>query len=466
MNTARLKELVARCDPERPLEPDSQLNLDIDQASQTPARGERWVERLGRVIELASAPQTLLFTGLPGSGKSTELKRLLAHLSASERSNLLPVYIDAAEVLDLSSTLDLADLIAIIVHETERAVIDAEGGDPNQAGRPGYLKRLWARLTTTDVKLKDLSVGLSADAATPEIPGLPLGKVQATTNLVLELKTRPDFREQVRKVIDSQFQVFHNDASNELAQLQERAVRAGRDGVVVVFDSLEKINSSWNWEDVMASAMRVFDSQAAWLRLPVHSIYTVPASLFSIRQGAVEFMPMLKIMNRDGTPFEPSVAAARRLVSLRIPDGDLKEILGQGYESRVRTLIEVSGGYLRDLIRMLRDLLYSSSFPVSDGDFKRAINRLKDGYRRVVSEADYDWLAQVYVEQNCTIQDEEHRQIADKQLRNSVVLRYLNDQEWYSLHPAVLDLPGLQRAIRARRAALAERERGPTPDGG
>lgn len=456
MNTAHLRELVARCDPERPLEPGDDLNLDIDRASQTPARGERWVDRLGRVVELSSAPQTLFFTGLPGSGKSTELKRLLARLADPERSNLLPVYIDAAEVLDLSGTLDVADIIAIIVHETERAVIAAEGGDPDRPRAPGYLRRLWARVTGSEIALKEAGVNLSAEAATPDLPGLPTAKAQASTNLILELKTRPGFRDQVRAVIDRQFQSFHSDATAELVQLRARAANAGRVGVIVVFDSLEKINSSWNWQEVMASAMRVFDSQAAWLQLPVHSIYTVPPSLFSIRQGAVEFMPMLKIKNRDGTHFEPSMHAARHLISLRIPDADLAEILGPNRESRVRQLIDVSAGYLRDLIRMLRDLLYSTSFPVSDAEFNRVINRLKDGYRRVVSEADFGWLAQVYVEQTCTIQDESHRQIADKQLRNSVVLRYLNDTEWYSLHPAVLDIPGLERAIRARKAALAQ----------
>jgi hypothetical protein len=37
-------------------------------------------------------------------------------------------------------------------------------------------------------------------------------------------------------------------------------------------------------------------------------------------------------------------------------------------------------------------------------------------------------------------------------LSNNAVLRYLNDRDWFDLHPAVREIPGVAEAIRRRKA--------------
>jgi hypothetical protein len=46
-----------------------------------------------------------------------------------------------------------------------------------------------------------------------------------------------------------------------------------------------------------------------------------------------------------------------------------------------------------------------------------------------------------------TIQNDEHRQIVDLMLSNSAVLRYINKNDWFDLHPAVYRIPGVQQAF-------------------
>jgi hypothetical protein len=69
---------------DEPLPPDDDRNLDIDRFGSTRVRGGIWTERLARRVELSDVPVYLLFTGLHGSGKSTELLRLAERLRQRE----------------------------------------------------------------------------------------------------------------------------------------------------------------------------------------------------------------------------------------------------------------------------------------------------------------------------------------------------------------------------------------------
>ena len=91
MDKQRCGVLYNRCNPDIALEPGDELYIDLDARG---VRGHDWVERLAAPIDLAAGPTIQLFTGLPGSGKSTELRRLVQRLGAAE-SNFEVVYIDA-----------------------------------------------------------------------------------------------------------------------------------------------------------------------------------------------------------------------------------------------------------------------------------------------------------------------------------------------------------------------------------
>lgn len=98
------KKYYNLCDPYEPLEPDDVRNVDVDvRGEQTGhmVRGIDWVDNLVMEYEFSDKPVFKLFTGHPGSGKTTELKRFAKRLSDPNRANLFPVYIDAMEILDL-----------------------------------------------------------------------------------------------------------------------------------------------------------------------------------------------------------------------------------------------------------------------------------------------------------------------------------------------------------------------------
>ncbi len=443
MDRAHRKELYNRCKPFEFLEPGDPRYIAVDEFGDRAhrVRGENWIDKLAKRIELSNEPVRQLVTGLPGSGKSTELRRLARRLGDPADANLFAVVLDAEDSFDLAAPIDVPDIVLAILHATEDQLLRAEGKDPADAMREGYFKRFWTALTTTEVDLKGGEFA-----------------VADTTKLVVELKTRPTLRARVRQAVASRLSQFLDEAGDELRLMQARAETLGRSGIVVIVDSLEKLRGiSATWEGVLSSAERVFAGGAPYLRLPVHVLYTVPTALTSrARFERVEFMPMIKLWNRDGSEFQAGFDAVYEIVIKRVPEEDLRSIFGDQLEPRIKRLIEWSGGYLRELMRMLQAAIARhDEAPLGDADFTRVMSEVGDEYDRMITADAFAWLADVAVNKRLTVQNETHRLIAERMLSNNVILRYLNDKQWFALHPAVHALPGVLEAIEKLKAADA-----------
>lgn len=436
MDTTLRRHYYNRCKPAEALEPGDPRYVDLDSMGTPEARvrGVNWVEKLAEQIELSDEPVCQLFTGLPGSGKSTELKRLAARLQEPGGANLFPVVLSAEEVFDLANTLDIPDIIIAILQGVEAALLQAEGKEPVTAMQEGYLRRLWTWLSKTDIELNKV------EFAVPDA-----GK------LALELKTRPSLRQRVRATLGAYLSRFLAEARDELQVMQGRAVALGKAGIIVIFDSLEKLRGiSSNWEEVLTSAERIFTGGAPYLKLPVHVLYTIPPALISRKRfEQVLFIPMIKLRTRDRKPFAPGFRAARELITHRVPMETLTGIFGPAaLEQRIERLIDWSGGYPRELVRLLQSAVAVAQWPVPEGDFQRILNEVGDQYRKLVPADAFPWLARVASERYLTLQSDTHHRAADLMISSNAVLRYLNDKDWFDLHPAVREIPGVAEEIR------------------
>lgn len=437
MDLARRKQLYNACKPEESLAPDDPRNVQLDAfgGPGTRPRGVVWAERLASAIELADGPVFMLFTGLPGSGKTTELRRLMSLLEREDRPRMLAVRVDAEQVIDISNPVDIPDLLAPLVHEVERAVLRAEGKDPDNAGNEGYLERFWHWLNKTEIEINKTDLGIPGPKA-----------------LVAELRTRPSFRQQVRKIVATHLNEFLADARVQIEALQARARALGWADIVVVYDSLEKLRGmSSNWDEVLRSAERVFGGGAPHLQIPIHTLYTVPVALAVRRNVRVTLMPAVKVRDRAGHDSEPGIAALRQLVAQRIPAAELPQVFGPEHEARIDELIRRSAGYLRELVEMLRNAMLGE-LPISEHDFKRLINDIGDRYHRIIIGSDHTWLARVAVDKYLAAETLAERDAADRLLLDNAIIRYENDDSWFDLHPAVREIPGVEIEIeRIRR---------------
>ncbi|MFT3768701.1 MAG: hypothetical protein QM820_24915 [Minicystis sp.] len=431
MDFERLQELYNRCNPDEALHPGDPRNVDIDQRG---VRGTNWTNKLARQIELSRMPVCQLFTGLRGTGKSTEIQRLQKRLSDPARRNLLTVLIDADDVLDLTVEIDVSDVLALVLLHTQRAVIAAEGGDGSVEQKDGPLQRLWTWLSKTDVEIGKLTAGIEAGAK---------------AGIELNLKTNPTLRERVRGIVAKHLATFVRFVHDELRELEWRAQKAGRSGIVILFDSLEKLRgTSLTWKPVLDSAERVFGTGAPYLQLPVHALYTIPPALARRMTDPVAFLPMIKVRDDQGILHPPGVEVIADLVGKRIDPAGLAELFGaDAIHDRLRAIALWSGGYPREIVRLLQTLLELETFPVSAKALERELHRAGNTYRGIVYDSGaIPLLAAVNRTKRLMPRDDREREAADLFLQNNVILRYLNDEEWLDVHPSVAGMKELTEA--------------------
>lgn len=416
MTFADRKKYFNICDPYRYAEMDSAVFVDLDGMK---VRGRDWSQELSLDIEMSESPIYDLFTGHKGSGKTTELKKVQQRLENPEGANLLVVYINAEDYIDLSSTIDVPDILSVVVHSTIKTVAEYLGNDAESALKDGYFGRLWNWLVGTDVEFKELEFG-----------------VEDSAKLVFEMKTRPTLRQKIRETVASNFSVFVEQIREELIA-QQNKILPQKSGIMVIFDQLEKLRGlSHNWHEVLQSAEKVFGGDGQYVKLPVHVIYTFPPAL-ATRINHYKFLPVIKIKTRESDPNDEGVKAMRLMALQRIPQSGMAELLGDNWSDRLDEIIAYTGGFPRELMHMLRAVLRASSFPVDKESFENIFANSLNEFKLLIMREDMEWLAKVAKNKELVFDNKEHSESVDKMLSVQAVFRYLNSDEWYDVHPAV-----------------------------
>ncbi len=93
---------------------------------------------------------------------------------------------------------------------------------------------------------------------------------------------------------------------------------------------------------------------------------------------------MIKVRDRTGKEHDPGIQMAEDLIHRRIPEEGLTAVLGNNQRARLRQIILNTGGYPREILQLLQELLLSDDFPVSDMEFRRAMNIFTDPFENMV----------------------------------------------------------------------------------
>jgi hypothetical protein len=427
-----LRQLISASDPNRPLSPGDPLYVPFDEG--TPVRGtagRSCIDALQRLI-LLQDETCQLFTGFPGTGKTTELGRLKQRLEASKDVPTHAVYIDFEHWLDRYTPVSITDVLRVVAYVLDREAAIAEGKDPDED--PGYVRRLWDFLSQTDVELQ--KIGFSAYGA----------------SLMLELKNNPTFHQKAEDALRVRFQQFASEARSAMQQAilrlrQAPSTRAQR--IVVLADGLEKF-TPLREEDrgtMEASVEGVFVQHARLLHLPCHVVYTFPlwlrfrvAELGGLYDGSPAVLPMVKIAEPDGRPYGVGVEKLVDLVQRRVRD--LARIFGEDLDGTLLPLLHASGGYPRDLLRMVRQLLIDArAFPVRPHDSARVIDELSHQYAFVVRGTNLPLLKQIATTHALPQENADQVAAFGRLLERWLVLAYRDGEEWYDLHPLVRRAP-------------------------
>ena len=437
MDLPTRKRLYQACDPEKDLKPGDPRYVDLDRVPAdggTPPRGAPWTARLRDKILLSDEePAYLLVTGLRGSGKSTSLNLLVEVL---RRDGYLVAFFDADDRLDMFSPLSESDVLLSMLFVAQNEVDEAEGKKGSAGAQLNVFERLWTWMKTTDIEINKADVGLAVG-----IPGGP----KLNAKIAAEFKQRTPLRERVREFFERGPTAFLEQARAAFKELDTRARACGHQALVVIVDSLEHLEgTSTSWTDVMNSAERLFTG--GMLRLPVHTMYTVPPPVVLRLPGGYTFIPMVKLHSRDGSAQNAAgFAALRELVAHRIPAASQADLFGStNAQTSVDALIAASGGYPRALVRLLQEVATVASDEdvvpaVEPKEFDRLIVRTGDSMRQMVrsnGEA-IPLLKRVAAEKDLRMDNDEERILAGRMLTSNAILRYSNDNAWWDVHPFV-----------------------------
>ncbi|MBN2526393.1 MAG: hypothetical protein JXR76_08365 [Deltaproteobacteria bacterium] len=382
------------------------------------------VEDLLKGIEWAETLETAqLFSGFRGTGKSTELRRLQQRLAQNGQYKVLRC--DMQEYLNLSTPIDISDfLIAIAGAFSEKlAEDDFLGDDPSHEN---YWDRISNFLTKTKINFESVFL---------QIPGV---------DIKANLKQDPSFKSKLQQEMKGHLGALANDVRLYLEScIKKLRNKHGDDTqVVLLLDSIEQIRgTSVNEDDVYASVETVFQGHADKLRLPyIHVVYTVPPWL-KIRSPGVaalysnsEHLPCIKVRQPDGAPDQTGVAALVELVGKR---GDWQKLFGS--KENLERVILASGGYLRDLLRLLqRCLRQASSLPIDKTTIEMAEHHIRNSYLPI-SRDDAVWLNRVATTHRAELMAGSDLGHLSRFFDTHLILCYRNGKEWFDVHPLIAE---------------------------
>jgi hypothetical protein len=433
-----LQNFVEACDPAVPLGPNDPRYVPLDEG--TPVRGSNGrscIDDLARTI-LFAGPGVLtcqVFTGFPGTGKTTELGRLGARLQASKDLPTRVIHVDFQDYINMYAPASVTDVLRVLAYVLDRDATVAEGKDPDTT--PGYLRRLADFLTRTDVELKEIE--------------LKVGPEAFASSLKLEAKHNPTFRASIHKALAGRFQQFAADARSEMGQALARIEAATHTKrFVVICDGLEKIAPvrEEEREQVEKSVEALYVQHAELLHLPCHAIYTFPvwlrfrtAPLGTLYSREPMILPSVKVAEPDAarTPYRAGYDKLIEILRRRL---DVSRIFGANLAATLDPIVAASGGYTRDLLRLVREVLYeANTFPVGPKDCEAIARRLAEDYARTIRTPDLDLLVEVAKTHGLVEGDSARVARFGRLFEQFLILAYRNGSESYDLHPLVRRAP-------------------------
>lgn len=415
--TNDLVEALNRFDPVHSLESFEQLR------DYYVARAHSPLEPLYNYLKARRQPAKLLFMGHIGSGKSTELAKLRTRLS----DEFLVVHFSAGQRLNISD-LEPVDVVLGCALALLEQAIDL-----------GLLQ--------TDPLLTELTQWLGNEVVTESVvKASSEPSVTASLKLlIVTLSAKWNAESTTRQTLRPRLQSVLTDLTSRVNRVIKQLRDNGRPPIILVED-LDKTN--------LGQAKRVFFEEGQVLRLlDCHVVYTFPIALrysndYSQIKNNFEYdfkLPNMKLQDRlTGAQDEPGWATLRQLVTKRASP----ELFTGGAVDRA---IELSGGLVKDLVRLLQGAVLSAmvngSGQISVEMVEGVAAEIRSDFRALLQAEHYELLRRAGAEKEVI-----NEPAVVEVLHNLSLLEYRNAQDWCDVHPIVKPLlssgPATHGAVR------------------
>ena len=388
--------------------------------------GDDPVELLARAIEWTEGESVQLLSGFRGTGKSTELRRLQQRL---QENGYLVLRCDIEDYLNLSLPVDVSDFLMAIAGAFSDAVARS-GVIADQSLPEGYWDRLARFMTRVEFKGLTTKLGIGV----------------ASAGIQVNLKNDPSFKQRLQEHMAGHLGALVTDVHDFIStSIDGIKKQRGNDyELVLLVDSIEHFRGTLiNSEEVQSSVEKLFVSHSEKLRLPyLHVVYTAPpylkvrySNLGALYEpGGIHVLPALELRDRDGTRFQKGYDAMERVVQAR---GDWRTLLGE--RSALDRLIRYSGGRMRDLFRLLAEVMRRArSLPASESAADAAIAQLRAEFLPVADD-DARWLVDVAKRHEIVFESRADLPDLSRFFSTYLAFGYHDGDKWYDLHPLISD---------------------------
>jgi hypothetical protein len=306
-------------------------------------------------------------------------------------------------------------------------------------------------------KVAILKTGMTVES---ELRGeAKLGIFAASLGILARLKSTVSGSLDRRQTIRSNLQRYSGDLIARVNGLLDNAARAlekaGKEpDLLVVQDNLDRLSAE--------AARRLFIENGDLLKdLRAHFVFTAPVALVMspANLGRVfehQFtMPMVKTHRPDGKSFKAGLDALTDLVAKRV---DIERVFVS--DEVVRFLAQMSGGSVRDLMRLLDNAQLSARVDGKDridkASAREAVTKLRIDFERLLvpGQVYFPLLTKVHQTKDLALESaldqaavQAARAFCADLLIMGAVLEYNGGQCWYDVHPIVREIRPLKDAI-------------------
>ncbi|MDM9585158.1 ATP-binding protein [Nostoc sp. GT001] len=439
--TLDLQKFYQACNPSKTLvvsnPSDRQYYIDFSSV-----RGGEIIKELKENITFFSPdePTCELFTGHIGCGKSTELLRLKAEL---EQEGFHVVYFESSQDLEMSD-VDIGDILLAIAHRVSENLSHLEIPEPSGLTK---IPVGAARLLMTEIEVSQTS----------EKSGLALVQL-GIGKITVNAKNSPEFRSKLREYLEPRTNSILDVINKELLEPAiYKLKQSGKKGLVVIVDNLDRIETTTKpWGRSQPEYLFV-DRGEQLRQLSCHLVYTIPLELmFSNDLNLLtqrftvdpKVLPMVPVRFRDGSECLEGMALLRQMVLARVYPhllpGDRLDLITNIFDTpkTLDRLCIVSGGHVRELLRLLNDCIKKErKLPLSGEVLETVIRNYCNQMTLAITDDEWDLLRQVQ-QQKWVSGDDGYRIL----LRSRFVYEYRDTQgSWFDVNPILAESRILQR---------------------
>ncbi len=373
----------------------------------------------------------ILYFGHIGCGKSTELQRYAVNFKTSGR--YFPVLVDTAAKLD-TNNLDYSEVVmamAECLFEALQRDSDLAASIPSDALKP--LQDWFRAVVESGERRKEFSAEAKSGI---EAGGGLLGLLKLTSTFTAGFKANSTYKSEWRAEIRNRFSDLARAFNQFVADVQAGALKGKR--VLFIVDRTDKLRGEDTKNFFVLNANQLLEIDAFVIyTAPLHLKYDGGLSALAAQQIT---LPMVKLVDASGV--KTGGAAVMRDMLLARADASLFK------ERAIETLVDMSGGSPRELLRLLKYACEFADDVIDDAVVQQAVKQLASEHRNQLEIDDYPALVAI----DKSPKDVGHDQRIRRFLLNGQVFEY-NDGTWRTTNPVVRTLEGYTRSAQSVLAA-------------